>query len=123
MGVVINLTARHNTGQLGGHFAYFQAANKADQMMGMRPQVTDHAGFASNARVGAPDGLLMSLRFQQGGSPAGGVLDLHQPNFAQLPTANHFAGLAYHRVASIAVGHTENQTGLTYQAHQLKSLI
>ncbi len=30
MGVVINLTAWHNTGQLGGHFAYFQAGDKAE---------------------------------------------------------------------------------------------
>src|SRR6266849_9683086 len=123
MGVVINLAARHNTGQLGGHFAYFQAGDKAGQIMGVRPQVTDYAGFPGNAGSGAPDGLLMSFRFQQGGSPAGGVFDLQQPDFAQLPVANHFAGLAYYGIAGIAVGHAENQAGLTYQAHQLKSLL
>src|SRR5258708_36266300 len=91
--------------------------------MGVRPQVTDYAGFPGNAGSSAPDGLLVSFRFQQGGSPAGGVFDLHQPDFAQLPTANHLAGLAYYRIAAIAVGHAENQAGLAYQAHQRKSLL
>ncbi len=85
MGVVINLTAWHNTGQLGGHFAYFQAGDKAGQIMGVRPQVTNHAGFPGNAGSGAPDRLLMSFRFQQGGSPAGGVLDLQQPDSPNSP--------------------------------------
>ena len=123
MGVVINPAPRHNTGQLGGHFAYFQSGDKVGQVMGMRSQVTDYAGFSGDAGGCAPDGLLVSFSFQQGGSPAGSVFDLYQPDFAQIPAANHLAGLAYHRIAAVAVGHAENQTGLAYQVHQLKSLL
>ena len=51
MGIVVNLVIRHHTGQLGGHFGDFQPGDKAGQVMGVRPQVTDYAGFSGNAGV------------------------------------------------------------------------
>src|SRR6266581_8684542 len=123
VGIVINLATWHNTGQLGGYCAYFQAGDKASQVMSMCSQITNHTGFPSNAGSGTPDSLLMSFGFQQGRSPTRGMLHLHEPDCAQFPVANHLASLAYHWIAAIAVGYTENQATLAYQAHQFKSLL
>src|SRR5258708_538777 len=123
VGVVINLAAWHNTGQLGGHFGDFQTGDEASQVLGVCPQITDHAGFPDNAGSSAPNRLFMARRFQQRSGPARSVLDLYQPDLAQLSIANHRTGLTYHRIAAIAVGHAENLTRLAYQAHQLKSML
>src|SRR5579884_1807347 len=91
-------------------------------MMGMGSQVANYAGFSGDLQRGAPDRLLVCPRFQQCRRPTGSIFDLYQPDSSYLPTAHHLASLPHHWIATVAVGHAEDQAPLACQPQQLNGL-
>ena len=115
MGVVVDPPAGHERLQLRRKPLDLRLGGEGHQIEGVRADIANGPARARLLGIGAPRGLLHALAFEVLAQPVLDILDMDQPQLAQIPGLDHGPRLPDHGVASVVVGQHEGRTGLCDQ--------
>ena len=119
VGVVIQLAAFDEAGEVRGEFGNFEAGDVLREVFRVRADVAHAAARAAALRVRAPGRLLLSTLLQARGQPALGILDDDLADLAELAGGDHGARFLHERIAGVVVRQAVKLAGLFHQRREL----
>ena len=121
--MVVQASARHESGKLRGQFPAIQSGHKAGEIVSVSSDVSQRTGGTALGGIRAPGGLFLSGLLQRRGQPILRILNLDNANRPQLSTGDHLPGLAHHGITGVVVGHGEKQPGAAHGPLQVLRIL
>jgi len=108
MGVVIELAAFDEAGQIGAELAQLQTGNEARKIVGMGADIADTTAGTGALRIGAPIRLFLARSLQPFGQPVLGIFHLYDAEIAKRALGHHLPCVPDHRIAGVVIGNSED---------------